>query len=202
MSVVEPVSPLGDTLLAGRYGAAGDGASGDGAVHIGERRCDVVQVLARLGRADAVVVALRAGFGVDLPQPGHAAVAATFVVLWIQPDAWLLVASRGPEGALARSVKAACGDAASVVDQTHGRCVISLSGERAAWVLGKLCRLDLHARAFGPGRAVVSPVAGLSCVVHQRDSAPSYDLVVFTTFARAFVASLTHAAEETGYIVA
>ena len=196
MSAVEPASPLGSALLPGRHGAAGDGA-----VRIAERRCDLVQLHARRGRADAVAASMLAGFGVDLPQPGHAAEGAEFVALWIQPDAWLLVAPRGAEGALARSVKAICGDAASVVEQTHGRCVISLSGGRAAWVLGKLCRLDLHARAFGPGRTAVSPVAGLSCVLHQRDAAPSYDLVVFATFARSFAASLTHAAEETGYIV-
>lgn len=196
MSAVEPVSPLGTALLPGRHGAAGDGA-----VHIAERRCDLVQVHARKGRADSVAAAMLAGFGVDLPKPGHAAEGATFAALWIQPGAWLLMAPQGAEGALAGSVKAICGDAASVVDQTHSRCVISLSGGRASWVLGKLCRLDLHARAFGPGRAAVSPVAGLSCVLHQRDAAPSYDLVVVATFARSFVASLTHAAEETGYIV-
>ena len=76
-----------------------------------------------------------------------------------------------------------------------------LSGERAAWVLGKLCRIDLHPRAFGPGRVASTPVAGLSCVVHQRDATPSYDLVVFSTFTRSFAELLAHAADETGYVV-
>lgn len=196
MSAVESASPLGAALLPGRHGAAGDGM-----VRIAERRCDLVQLHARKGRGDALAAAMRAEFGVKLPKPGHAAEATAFAALWVQPGGWLLVAPRGAEGALAASVKAACGDAASVVDQTHGRTVISLSGGRAAWVLGKLCRLDLHARAFGPGRAAVSPVAGLPCVLHQRDAAPSYDLVVFATFSRSFIASLTQAAEETGYSV-
>lgn len=196
MSVVDPVSPLGNTLVPGRHGAAGDGA-----VRIAERRCDLVQVFARKGRAGDVAAAMLARFGSDLPGPGHTFDAPAFSALWVQPDGWLLVAPRGPEGALAKSIKAACGDTASVVEQTHGRSVIALSGGRAAWVLGKLSSLDLHGREFGPDRAAVSPVAGLSCVVHHRDAAPSYDLIVFATFARWFVTSLTHAAEETGYIV-
>jgi sarcosine oxidase gamma subunit len=30
---------------------------------------------------------------------------------------------------------------------------------------------------------------------------PSYDLIVFSTFLTSFLESLTHAAEETGYVV-
>ncbi len=194
MSVVEPLSPLAGVLVAGRFGATGEDAVG-----ISERRYDLIQVFARAGRSGDVVAAMQTRFGVALPGPGREGRAPMLAALWIQPDAWLLVAPRGPEGELARTAKQACGDAASVVDQTHGRCVIGLSGARAAWVLGKLCRIDLHPRVFGPGQVAVTPVAGLSCIVHHRDDVPSYDLVVFATFARSFVASLLHAAEETGY---
>ena len=194
MSVADPVSALADALVPGRHGA-----SGDGAVAITERRCDLVQLFARAGRADEVAAAMQAAFGVALPESGREGRSPALTALWIQPDAWLLVAPRAAEGALARAVKAACGAAASVVDQTHGSCVIELSGGRAAWVLGKLCRIDLHPRAFGPGRVALTPVAGLSGIVHQRDAVPSYDLIVPATFARSFAASLLHAAEETGY---
>ena len=194
MSVADPVSPLAGMLVPGRHAPAGDGAVG-----ITERRYDLVQLFARAGRKDDVSSALQAARAVALPGPGHAGRSPTLAALWIQPDAWLLVAPRAVEGSLARAVKAACGAAASVTDQTHGSCVIGLSGGRAAWVLGKLCRIDLHPRAFGPGRVALSPVAGLSAIVHQRDAAPSYDLIVPATFARSFAAALLHAAEETGY---
>ena len=197
MSVAKPVSPLASVLIAGRYGAAGEGAVG-----IAERRCDLVQLAARAGRAIDVATSIHAQFGVSLPAAGLASRPASLAALWVQPDAWLLIAPRGPEGDLARAAKAACGDAAAVVDQSHGRCVIALSGARAAWVLGKLCRIDLHPRAFQPGQVAVTPVAGLSCIVHQRDAEPSYDLVVSASFARSFAVALLHAAEETGYRIA
>ena len=196
MSAPDPVSQLAAVLAPGRHGAPGDDA-----VRIAERRCDLVQVFARKGRSADVAAAMQAAYAITLPTPGRAAGTQALATLWIQPDAWLLVAPPGVEGALARAVKAACGDAASIVDQTHGRSVITLAGRRAPWVLGKLCRIDLHPRAFAAGAVASTPVAELSCVVHQRDAAPTYDLIVFTTFARAFAASLTHAAEETGYRV-
>ncbi len=194
MSVVEPLSPLGGVLVADPHRASG----GD-AVGISERHYDLVQIVARAGRSTDVAAAMQANFGVTLPGPGREGHSPTLAALWVQPNAWMLVAARAAEGELARGVKRACGDAASVVDQTHGRCVIGLSGSRAAWVLGKLCRIDLHRRAFGPGQVAVTTVAGLSSIVRQRDDAPNYDLMVFSTFARSFVASLLHAAEETGY---
>nr|WP_283949706.1 sarcosine oxidase subunit gamma family protein [Limobrevibacterium gyesilva] len=145
---------------------------------------------------------MQAGFDLQLPSPGNAASAGEITALWIQPDAWMLVAPRGSEGALAARIKAACGDAGSVVDQTHGRTVLHISGRRAAWVLAKLCRVDLHPSAFGPGRVAVTPVADLACVLHHSDAAPGFDLIVFSSYAVSFLESLTHAALETGYDVA
>jgi sarcosine oxidase subunit gamma len=163
---------------------------------------DVVQVLARKGRAADLAAALRTAFGLELPAPGHAANGQNLTALWIQPDGFFLIAPSGPEGALARSVKAACGDAASVIDQTHGRSVITLSGARARWVLSKFCRVDLHPGAFGPGSVASTQIAHLACTIHQRDAVPSYDLIVFTTFRKSFLESLTHAAEDTGAVTA
>ena len=44
------------------------------------------------------------------------------------------------------------------------------------------------------------PAAGLACTLHR--TADGFELVVFTTFLRSFAAYLTHAADETGYVVA
>jgi sarcosine oxidase subunit gamma len=189
--VVEPRSPLA--------GALAPKVAGEGAVRISERRCDLVQLAARAGRGPDVAAAIQAAFAVALPGPGHAAAAPALTALWIQPDAWMLLAPRGAEGALARAVKAAVGEAGSVVDQSHGRAVIGLAGAHAPRVLASLCRIDLHPRSFGPGRVAVTPLAGLSGILHQRDAVPSYDLIVFATLSRWFAAALLHAAEETGH---
>jgi sarcosine oxidase subunit gamma len=88
-----------------------------------------------------------------------------------------------------------------VIDQSHGRSVVSTSGARAAWVLAKSCRVDLHGSVFGPGRVASTQVFHLGVTIHQTDAVPSYDLIVFSTFLTSFLESLTHAAEETGYVV-
>jgi heterotetrameric sarcosine oxidase gamma subunit len=168
------------------------------AVDIAVAATDVVQVLARRDRAADLAAAMRTSFGLELPAPGHAVVVQNVTALWIQPDGFFLLAPRGPEGALAKSVKAACGDAASVIDQTHGRSVVTLSGARARWVLSKFCRVDLHPAGFRPGQAASTQIAHLACTIHQRDAVPSYDLIVFTTFLKSFLESLTHAAEHNG----
>ena len=177
------------------------GAPSDPAVRIGQRSVDIVQVFARKGRAADLSARIATTYGLTLPPPGRAAEGPKVTALWIQPDGWMLTSPRGYEGALARNLKSAAGDAASVVDQTHGRSIFTLSGKRATWVLGKIALIDLHPSVFGPGSVASSPVAHLACTIHCRDDAPSYDLTVFTTFARSFIEHLTHAAEETGYVV-
>ncbi len=105
------------------------------------------------------------------------------------------------KAALARTVKAACGDVGSVVDQSHGRAVLSISGRDARDVLARLCRIDLHPRAFTTGRVAVTPIAELACLLFQRDAVPSFDVIVSSSYAGWFVDALTHAAAVVGYEV-
>lgn len=195
VSASEPHAAMAAMLKPGAHGATAGHP-----VHIAVRDVDIVQLLARKGRAADLAAAIQSAHGLDLPAPGRASGGDALSALWTQPDGWFLIAPRGAEGALARAVKQAAGDAGSVIDQTHGRTVVTLSGPRAPWVLAKECRLDLHPDAFGPGRVASTRMAHLTCTLHQRDATPRYDLIVFTTFARDFLESLTHAAEETGYI--
>jgi sarcosine oxidase subunit gamma len=133
-------------------------------------------------------------FDLALPPPGRAATGRGVTALWVQPEGWLITAPRGEEGALGRAVKAACGGAAAVIDQSHGRSVVTLSGPRAAWVLAKLCRIDLHPVAFCAGHVAVTEIAHLSCTLHQTDAVPSYEMIVFSTFLKSFREALDHAA--------
>jgi heterotetrameric sarcosine oxidase gamma subunit len=183
-------------LVPGRHGAAGDDP-----VRITRRRCDLVQLAARKGRADDLAAAMHAAYQIELPQPGRAATANDLAALWVQPNAWMLMAPAAVEGAFARALKAASGDAGSVVDQTHGRVAFSLIGRNAPRVLQNLCRLDLHPRAFGPGRVATTPMAEITCLLYQRDELPTFDLIVFSTFATHFAGALTHAAAGIGYEV-
>jgi sarcosine oxidase subunit gamma len=183
--------------MPGRHGAAGDDP-----VRIGRRRCDLVQLAARKGRVVDLAAALRAAFQFELPPPGNATTANDIAALWLQPNAWMLMAPPTVEGAFAHTVQAACGDAGSVVDQTHGRVSFSIAGRNARRVLQNLCRLDLHPRAFGPGRVATTPMAEITCLLYQRDEIPTFDLILSTSFATHFAGALTHAAAGVGYEIA
>jgi len=197
VSAPEPASAFGPALPTGRYGAPTDMP-----MRITARRYSLVQLSARRGQSDALAGAMRSAFGLDLPQPGRAATIGELIALWMQPSAWLLMAPPAEPGTFARSVKDACGDGGSVVDQTQGHVVLLLSGDRAREVLARICRLDLHARAFRPGYVAATPIAELACLLYQRDDAPSFEVVVPASCAAWFAEAVRRAAMSIGYEIA
>lgn len=197
MSAPEPACPFGAALPAARYGAPTDAP-----VRVTARRYSLVQLSARRGQSDALAGAMRTAFGLDLPPPGRAATAGDLTALWMQPSTWLLMAPPAEPGTLARSVKDACGDAGSVVDQTQGRAVLLLSGAATRDVLARICRLDLHPRAFHAGDVAATPVAELACLLYQRDDAPSFELIVSASCAVWFAEAVRRAAMSIGYEIA
>jgi sarcosine oxidase subunit gamma len=194
VSAPEPACPFGTALPAGR-----DGVPGDAPVRLAARQYALVQLAARRGRSETLAAAMRAAFDLDLPPPGRAATAGEQTALWMQPSAWLLIASPGEPGMLARSVKQACGESGSVVDQTQGRAVLHLSGSKAREVLARICRRDLHPRAFRAGCVAVTPVAELDCLLYQRDDGPGFELIVPASYAGWFAEAVRRAAASVGY---
>ena len=190
MSAPERQSPFGPEAKSGRHGTAGGTP-----VIFTERRVDIVQVTAGRG-AEAAAAAI---VGLALPAPRHAEIAGGAMAVWVQPSSWLVIRPRGEEGALAKKLTAAAGDAIAVVDQGHGKAVLRLSGARARDVLAKGCRVDLHPRAFQPGSAATTTIDHITLTVVQVDEMPSYDLVLPANFAEAFLDWLATSAAEFGY---
>ena len=194
VSVPEPISALRHVAKPGRFGATGTTP-----LVIRERRLSLVQVMTRKGRDADVHAAIRNAFGLDLPAPLRAASSGETTAIWIQPGMWMLSAPGHAEGAMARRAKDAAGDAASIVDQSHGKTVLVLSGAKARAVMAKGCRLDLHPSAFKPGHSAVTQVAHIGCMLRQVDDIPSYEMLVPSSFAETFFGWLTHSAAEFGY---
>jgi sarcosine oxidase, subunit gamma len=112
-------------------------------------------------------------------------------VLWLGPDEWLVF------GADEERVRDALGDEpGSVVDVSANRVVLELSGPAAREVLAKGCSIDLHPRAFGPGRCAQTLLARAAVVVHQVDDVPTYRLLVRPSFAGYLTAWLRDAMAE------
>ena len=104
--------------------------------------------------------------------------------LWLGPDEWLVVGAAGTEARLVADLrKALDGVVAAVTDVTEGRTVIRLSGPRARDLLARGCGLDLHPRAFGPGRCAQTRLAKANVILHQIDDAPTFDVIVERSFA-------------------
>ena len=76
-----------------------------------------------------------------------------------------------------------------------------LSGPCVRTVLAKGVPLDLHPRAFGPGYAAVTAVAGIGVHLWQLAGEPTYELAVPRGFAASFWRWLAAAAVEFGFAV-
>lgn len=96
------------------------------------------------------------------------------------PGEWLLLAPPGQAPAVAARFAGLAGRApdelVSVVDVTHGRALMRLTGPAAAGVLATVCGIDLSGRFTPDGTAFRSAVAAVATDVIRDDVAcvPSY----------------------------
>lgn len=141
--------------------------------------------------APALGEAARATLGLALPEAGRWSEHAGIVAAWVAPGQWWLQAQHRPGllGELAPLV-----GHAALIDISHARAVLRLSGPDARVILASLLPLDLHPRAFAPGRVATTLASHITLQVRQLDTAPSYDLAC----SRSFAASLWRALELAG----
>jgi methylglutamate dehydrogenase subunit D len=184
-------SPLEGVLAPGHYGA--EPPDGPGITIALRRGLALLQVMARRGAEPHVAQQL----GLD-PTPGRASGVAAGTALWLAPGAWMIVAEGRDGGAPHQSLREDLRELAAVVDQSHGRAVLRLSGARARDVLAKGCRLDLHPRVFQPGMCAQTAIAQVGVLLHQVDERPTYDLYVSAGYAVHFLEWLTSCAAEIG----
>ncbi len=170
-------SPLKDVVRAGRYGAD-KGAPGVtlSVVH----PLSLVMVIARKGKAKAAKESLTAMRGAT--------------VMWAGPDQYYV------KGAEAAALKKKLGDAASIIDQSHGRVMFRISGPKSRALLAKGTPVDLHADEFPIGKSAVTQMAhvGAHLTCTGKDD---FELSVFRGFSESFWEWLTEQALEFGYQV-
>jgi heterotetrameric sarcosine oxidase gamma subunit len=183
----EPRSALADHLAASPRAATG--------ASLGERRAGVIEIAARRGREAELAEAIAAGLGAAGPALGRAVAASRVTLMRLAPATLL---ATGAEVALLALARAVARDVAAVIDQSGGFAILRVAGPRAAAMLSKACRLDLHPAAFGAGRAGRTLMAQTPVVIHQVDDAPTFDMIVPRTLARSLVDALLQAGEEYG----
>ncbi len=166
LSALSPVSPL--THEAGRLAAA-TRASG-GAIRLAELPF-LTQLDVRLDSKGAAADSI--GLALDLPlplAPNTVVRTGESVALWLGPDEWLLVGPPGGERDLESRIREAAGEEpVSVTDVSAQRTTLLVSGPRARDLLAHGCPLDLHPRAFGPGRCAQTTLGRTQIVLVARD---------------------------------
>ena len=171
-------------------------------VRLTERKAlSAIQVLAFKGKHQDAAAAVSKATAIEAStEPGISKSDGITQVCWNGPNSWMVIASddesaRAP-GELLQTLQAAVGDLGAVVDQSHGRCCLRLSGASARQVMAKNAAIDLHPRAFGPGQCAMTSVAHMNATIVQVDDAPTYDLFVIRSLARSFAHTIEHACNE------
>ena len=98
------------------------------------------------------------------------------LVIGSGPGEWFLIGDIGTAGEVAARVDRDDAGLVSVLEMTHGRALMRLSGAAAAAVLGKVCAVNLAERVTPNSSAFRSSVAKLTTDVIRDDvgATPSY----------------------------
>jgi len=122
--------------------------------------------------------------GTPLPQQcGETTASGPHTAVWLGPDEWLVLSQAEETAVVAELRSALDGSPGSVVDVSANRTTLELSGPAARQLLEKGCPLDLHPRAFAPGRAVSTTVGPVAVLLWQTDDTPTYRLLPRSSFA-------------------
>ena len=152
-----------------------------------EEMAFVGKLILRGDSSDAAFLkAVSSALGLEPPaDPTTAVEAGETAILWLGPDEWWVITAPGAELEIADKLREALSGqrGATVTDQTDAFTTLRLAGTEARTVLEKGCAIDLHPRAFGPGRVVRTALALSDITLWQRDDGPSYAVFVRTSFA-------------------
>ncbi|WP_251096448.1 sarcosine oxidase subunit gamma family protein [Streptomyces sp. Caat 7-52] len=144
----------------------------------------VTMVNLRVDPASDAAVRIGKTLGAPLPrQCGHTTASGPHTLAWLGPDEWLVLSHADATTVAGELREALAADPGSVVDVSANRTTLELSGPAARQVLEKGCPLDLHPRAFGPGRAVSTTVGPVAVLLWQVDDTPAYRLFPRSSFA-------------------
>jgi sarcosine oxidase subunit gamma len=171
--------------------------TGERNVRVSEWRFTTMVSL-RVDPASPAAAELEGVLGTALPRTsGEVTSHGQHSVLWQGPDEWLVVSQMSADALVPALVESVKGAHTAVVDVSVNRTVVELKGTAARAVLQKGCPLDLHPRAFTPGRAVTTTLARIPLVLWQVGP-DSYRLLPRASFAEYVARWLLDASQEFG----
>jgi heterotetrameric sarcosine oxidase gamma subunit len=157
----------------------------------------MVSIAAGKGKAAAVRDAMRAAYGLELPDTPRRVEGKDISIIWHGTDQWIAIAERGAaERDLEAELTPVLAGIAAIVDQGDGRAVVRVSGAHVRDVLAKGLGIDLHPRAFAENGVAITHASHIGIVLWQTSPAPVYEIAMFRSFADSFARWLTHSAAE------
>ncbi|MEE2769159.1 MAG: hypothetical protein VX833_08090 [Actinomycetota bacterium] len=150
------------------------------------------KVLVRAGSETAAATRLSVPFGQSREFDDRTLVCGT------RPDEWTLYAAPGVAPEVIKSIPEQ--GFVTVIDITHGRAMIRISGPCSTLALAKVCNIDFADDMVPDGAVFSAAVAGVSCDLVRNDQAEgrSYLLTCERSFGRYLFVALADAGTEFG----
>ena len=202
-----PRSPLHGLALPGRLGHAKGHAKGDAGVTIREiQNVQISLVLARNGHTAETAHALSTLTGVEVPDratrastaTGNATSTAITAATGVAPGQWLITRRASSDPVLNDELTAKLAGLARVIDQSHSRLVLDVSGPRARDALAKGVALDLDPAVFKPGSAAQTAASHINLQIALLDAVPTFEIMTASSSAASFWSWLTASCAEYG----
>jgi heterotetrameric sarcosine oxidase gamma subunit len=152
-----PIAPAAPAILVNGWQVSG--ARSTAALRIVDC-APLAKLLVRADPDSAAAGRLGARFGRAQREPGGP------LIVGSGPGEWLMLGACGAAGTLAAQMPPPC----SVVDLTHARALLRLTGANAPRLLEKVCAIDLDDRSTPDGSAFRSSVAKLVTDVVREDN--------------------------------
>ena len=135
--------------------------------------------------------------GLSAPAANQLSGDSTLSLRSIAPGVWQIVGevSRTPQAA---ALRATLQNIATVVDVSHGRSALLISGPSAAKSLAKFCGLDLSPNQFVTSSSTQTRLGHMAMTLSRIDDAPTFEILVYRGYAQHVFESLVEGAAEFG----
>ncbi|MGH9806074.1 MAG: sarcosine oxidase subunit gamma [Terriglobia bacterium] len=154
--------------------------------------------MARPNRRAELAGLVQSRFGVALADAPRLVRGDKAAFLWAGHLQWLVLAADEVLPNLRAELHGVFGNSASLSDQSDSRFAVVVSGPKARDTLAKLTPIDLHPRVFILSQTALTLFGHLTGQITLIDEMPSYEVMVFRSFAESLWRGLLAAGAEFG----
>jgi heterotetrameric sarcosine oxidase gamma subunit len=177
------VSALDGVVEPGLYGRS---TASPGVTVSEVRRVGLATVTARKSRRAILLDTARSAFGVELPAKPRCVEGRELAFIWSGPDQWLAYKQPAPSEGMEGLLTTPFAGLASIVDQSHARTLLRVTGLLVRDTLAKGVAVDLHPRTFKAGDTAATLVSHIPVHLWQIDDRPTYEFAVARSLAQSF----------------